>query len=103
MDKFQNKTIFVLKVSMTKIPIPKKQELLEFIMEELRENDANLSGDIEGFSKNLYKSFRRYIRGKEYKDKLFYEFAFHAVDTLLLNNVPSQSTDSFSSQRPAGE
>jgi len=103
MDKFSNKTIFVSKVCMSKIPIPKKQELLEFIAEELRDSNVNLTGDIEGFSKNLYKSFRRYIKGKEYKDKLFYEFAFQAVDTLLTENVPSQSSDLFSNQRAAGE
>lgn len=88
---------------MPKIPIPKKKELLEFVVEELREYDTNLKGDIEGFSKNLYKSFKKYIKGKEYKDKLFYEFAFLAVDTLLSENVPSQSSDLFSNQRAAGE
>ena len=88
---------------MPKIPIPKRQELLEFIIEELRENDANLKGDIQGFSKNLYKSFKKYIKGKEYKDKLFYEFAFLAVDTILIENVPSQSSDLFSNQKASGE
>ena len=87
---------------MKKIPVPKKEELLEFIVEELKERNIALSGNIDGFSKNLYKSFRKYIRGKEYKDKLFYEFAFVAIDSIVSDNVPSQAKDNSICPRAAG-
>ena len=47
---------------MKKIPVPKKQELIEFFMEELEERNIHLVGDVNGFSRTLYKSFRQFIK-----------------------------------------
>ena len=84
-----------------KIPVPNKKELLEFLVEELHEKNITLSGNLTGFSNNLHKSFKRFIKGKEYKDKLFYEFVFITIDTLLSSDLPSHITDNSVEPRAA--
>lgn len=88
---------------MKKTKIPTEKELIELLVEELKEYEIGLSGEVELFSKNLYKSFKRFIRGIEYKDKLMYEFVFLTVDTLLYDTLPSQRTDSSTCQKAAGD
>lgn len=84
-----------------KIPVPNKKELLEFLVEELQERNITLTGNITGFGNNLHKSFKKFIKGKEYKDKLFYEFVFITIDTLLTVNLPSHVTDNSVEPRAA--
>lgn len=88
---------------MKKTKIPTEKQLVDLLVDELSEYEIGLSGEIEVFSKNLYKSFKRYIRGMEYKDKLLYEFVFLTVDTLLYDTIPSQRTDSSTAQVAAGD
>jgi hypothetical protein len=88
---------------MKKTKIPTEKQLVELLVDELKEYEIGLAGELEVFSKNLYKSFKRYIRGMEYKDKLLYEFVFLTVDTLLYDTMPSQRTDSSTAQVAAGD
>jgi hypothetical protein len=88
---------------MKKTKIPTEKQLVELLVDELKEYEIGLAGELEVFSKNLYKSFKRYIRGIEYKDKLLYEFVFLTVDTLLYDTMPSQRTDSSTAQVAAGD
>lgn len=88
---------------MKKTKIPTEKQLVELLVDELKEYEIGLAGELEVFSKNLYKSFKRYIRGMEYKDKLLYEFVFLTVDTLLYDTIPSQRTDSSTAQVAAGD
>lgn len=88
---------------MKKTKIPTEKQLVELLVDELKEYEIGLAGELEVFSKNLYKSFKRYIRGIEYKDKLLYEFVFLTVDTLLYDTMPSQRTDSSTAQAAAGD
>lgn len=88
---------------MKKTKIPTEKQLVELLVDELKEYEIGLAGELEVFSKNLYKSFKRYIRGIEYKDKLLYEFVFLTVDTLLYDTIPSQRTDSSTAQVAAGD
>jgi hypothetical protein len=88
---------------MKKVSIPTKEQLMEVFIDELRDCEIGIAGEIEAFSTNLYKSFRKYIKGREYKDKLLYEFVFGTVDDLLYDDSPSQRTDSSLRQQAAGE
>lgn len=88
---------------MKKSKIPTEKELMDLVVDELKDYEIGLSGEIESFSKSLYKSFKRYIKGIEYKDKLLYEFVFLTIDTLLYDSSPSQRTDNGIVQEAAGE
>lgn len=90
-------------VTMKKVSIPTKKELMVALIEELRDCNVGLVGELDRFSDNLYRSFRKYIKGREYKDKLLYEFVFGTVDDLLYDDSPSQRTDSNLCQKAAGE
>lgn len=93
MDKNCKYFIFVLDEAMNKIPIPTRKELFEFLVEELKERNVGLQGDLDNFSKSLHRSFKKYIKGQEYKDKLFYEFIFITIDTLFDTSMPLHVTD----------
>jgi hypothetical protein len=78
---------------MPKVPIPNKDELFNALVDELSLSEIHLTGNIEGFKATLHESFLEYLGRKVYKDKYLYEFIFLAIDSLLLEDIPSQVSD----------
>lgn len=73
--------------------IPTRNEVFQAFEEELEEQGLALEGDVRKLKIVLHNSFKKFLAGREYKEKHLFEFVFIAVGNLVEDEVPSQVSD----------
>lgn len=89
-------------MSMEKVKKPTSEEVFEFFLLALQDEEVKLAGDIGGFKDALYQGFKDYTYRKKYTEEMLFDYIDYALESILGDDQPMQQTDYTLGQNVAG-
>ena len=89
-------------MSMEKVKKPTSEEVFEFFLLALQDEEVKLAGDIGGFKDALYQGFKDYTYRKKYTEEMLFDYIDYALESILGDDQPMQQTDYTMGQNVAG-
>jgi hypothetical protein len=87
---------------MEKVKKPTSEEVFEFFLLALQDEEVKLAGDIGGFKDALYQGFKDYTYRKKYTEEMLFDYIDYALESILGDDQPMQQTDYTLGQNVAG-
>jgi len=81
-----------------KLKLPTSNEIFELLVEELRDDNFTIAGDITRFKRSIYREFKNYIKENEVTEETLDEhvgyFIGDIIDALFDDDEPGQIPNS---------
>jgi hypothetical protein len=89
-------------MSMEKVKKPTSEEVFEFFLLALQDEEVKIAGDIGGFKDALYQGFKDFTYRKKYTEEMLFDYIDYALESILGDDQPMQQTDYMHAQNVAG-
>ena len=89
-------------MSMEKVKKPTSEEVFEFFLLALQDEEVKIAGDIGGFKDALYQGFKDFTYRKKYTEEMLFDYIDYALESILEDDQPMQQTDYMHAQNVAG-